>query len=227
MPAWLDYYRQGQEFDEDDRRGYAIVGYKRELAYNGYGAGLIYTPSFGLTMHNRTIEFQAAEGLETDGVIGPRTARALFKRRCARLHSQYEIPDQLLMKKTQGESNWDIAAYNHNKRADGTVISTDHGLNQMNDVSNRLGQEGYPLVKDAYMPAFSLNWAANKMKNDYQYSGNDWDGALATYNVGLYYAKKWVAAGKPPSGLYTSSQKDYAIMCTRYVGYVRSQNLTR
>jgi hypothetical protein len=226
MPAWTNYYEEGNVFEEDSREGMAVVGYKRELAYNGYGAGLLYTPSFGLTMTNQVKKFQQANGLTADGVIGPKTARALFKKRIGRLHSEFDVPDQLLAKKTQGESSWDIAAYNENKRADGSLISTDHGLNMINDVAQRLGQEGYPTVEDAYNPAFSLGWAVRKLAKDYEYSGNDWDGALATYNVGLYYAKKWVAAGKPASGLFTTGGKDYAEMCTRYVGYIRRQTLT-
>jgi hypothetical protein len=225
MPAWTQFYQQGQVYEMPDPKALAILGYKEELMYNGFGLGLYMTPSFGLTMHNQTKKFQAERGLEADGVIGPKTARALFYKRCARLHSEYDIPDQLLMKKTQGESSWDIAAYNQNKRADGSVISTDHGLNMLNDVAQKIGQPGFPSLIDVYTPAWSLKWAADKLFNDHNYCFGDWDGGLATYNVGLYYAKKWVSAGKPASGLFTSAQKDYAIMCTRYVGYIKSQRL--
>ena len=221
MPAWYGdgYYKYGQKYAATDPRGYALVGIKVELAYNGMAKGLVLDiPYFGDAMRNRVKEFQASVGLIADGVVGPRTMRRLFLKRIVDIEAAEKLPALLLQKKTQGESNWDIAAYNNNIK-DGVLLSTDRGLNQINNKMQTAVND-----EEAYTPTFSLPWAANHLSENIVMVGSV-KGGLAAYNIGVFYAKKWHNAGFPASGMLTEKGFDYAAAATRYVNYIMGQEL--
>lgn len=207
MAAWEKYYRYGLKGDPGTPLAYGIVALKKELDSNGFGKGLVLnTPYFGDAMRNRTKEFQAARNLTVDGVIGPATALELFRWR-VKLEL---LPEDLLGKLIKLESGYDPAAV-------GTVDKRDRGLCQINS-------SAHPDVSDeeAFEPAFSIPWAARYLRKNYNLMG-DWNGAIASYNMGFFYADKWVEAGLPASGLFTSTGRDYALLCTNYVSVVRKQ----
>ncbi len=212
MGAWTSYYKYPDWYTEGTPQGFAILAFKKQLISLGFGKNI--NPDslqFGNFVRDRVKEFQTANGLEVDGVIGPKTSKALWKPLVLKAEEASNIPDNLVCKKTGLESGWDPAAV-------GVVDLRDRGLNQINSGA-------HPEVSDeqAFSPFFSLAWAAGYLADHYSVT-KDWDAALAAYNVGLFYAKRWLQAGKPAEGVFTSSGKDIAIVCTRYVRLVRSQS---
>lgn len=212
--AWVAYYQYGDRAPEGTPRAYGLIAIKTELKYNGYGKNLVVgTPVFGDAARNRAKEFQGNNGLIPDGVVGPRTARALFRKRIFAVEASKNIPNNIVYKKTDLESGFDPAAVG--------VSGKDLGLNQIH-------QPSHPNVttEQAFTPAFSVPWSANYLVAAYT-DLKDWDAALASYNVGRFYAGKWLAAGKPATGLFTTAGKDYAIMCTKYVSLVLGRKVQK
>ncbi len=83
----------------------------------------------------------------------------------------------------------------------------------------------HPEVDDeeAFTPAFSIPWAAEYFSGNLKALG-DVDAALAAHNVGRFYARNWLVAGKPASGLYTAEGKDYSAIITKYLSLLKSRN---
>lgn len=211
--AWTSYYQYGLSAPAGSHLGYAIVAVKRELAYNGCLGGMVIDqPTFGDAARNSAICFQRSVAIGADGVVGPTTARYLFRKRGAALERTGAIPDSILQRiKTLESAN--------DPNAIGYVDHNDHGLMQINlfyhpDIS----------IPEAIDPAFAIEWGQDHLLGDYG-STHDWDGAIAAHNIGLFYAKRWVEAGKPPSGYITSTGKDIFEVATNYVKLVRRQPL--
>jgi len=208
--AWTQYYRYGQTYQPETPHGYAIISIKEELRYNGYGKNIVLNLVYGSAMLNRVKEFQAANGLIPDGVIGPRTLKALSKKRVAAAEAVYGIPGRYICKQFDLESGFDYAAV-------GYIDKDDRGPGQIN-------RRYHPDVSDAeaHNLAFSATWSAAYLRGHYGSLG-DWDAALAAHNIGLYYARKWLAAGKPPRGVFTTGGTDIAEIATRYVALVKGK----
>ena len=209
--AWTSWYRYQDKAEPDTPKAYALVALKSELAYRGFGKGLdTTTPFFGAAARDRTKEFQASVGLKADGVIGPTTARRLFKKRIWEESHKSGNPALLLCKQLNLESGFDPAAV-------GYVDPRDRGLAQINSY-------WHPEVldEDAFDPAYSIPWAAEYLSNNIE-ALNDNDAALAAHNVGRFYARQWLEAGKPASGLYTAEGKDYAAIITKYLSLLKSR----
>lgn len=207
--AWSDYYRVGQVYPADSPRGYGLVDLKRELSYRNYGLNLRLTPSFGASMRNRVVEFQRAQGLATDGVVGPQTARRLFALRARRVEEARDIPSCLIRRQKTLESADDPGAT-------GWADIRDRGLEQ---ISGRW----HPEVTDAqaFRAGFSLPWTGDRLVEAHS-STHDWDGAIAAHNIGLFYARLWSEAGKPAS-LKNDNGFDYGATATNYVRLVMAQ----
>ena len=209
--AWTLTYKYKDRAEPNTPRAYGLVALKRELKYRGYGDGL-NTESlfFGAAARERTKDFQQDLGMKIDGEIGPRTARRLFKKRVWDSAHKSDIPALMLCKQLNLESGYDPAAV-------GYVDPRDRGLAQINAY-------WHPEISDeeAFDPAFSIPWAANYLGENFKALG-DMDAAVAAHNVGRYYARQWLAANKPVSGLYTVEGKDYAAIITRYLQLVKSR----
>lgn len=212
MSAWSVYYSYGFRPDFGSPHAYGLLALKRELAYNGCGQGLVLDiPVFGDAMRARTREWQERMTIHADGVIGPGTARSLFRKRVHDGELQYRIPYQYICKQISLESAWDPGAT-------GSVDPRDRGLVQIN-------AGAHPEVSDAeaFDPAFAIPWSAKVLRGHYD-ELRDWDAALAAHNIGLYYARKWLAAGKPASGVLTATGKDMAVIATKYVALITSRS---
>ena len=208
--AWTFYYREGFKAS-DDRQRAGIKAIKQELIYNGYDKGIDLTMVnvFGTAVSNRSKEFQAANGLVSDGVVGPNTALVLFRKRCRAAESSKGIPDKLVGRTGTLESNNDPIA-------EGYADPEDEGWGQIHlpffpNVS----------IEQAWDPAYAIPFTANKLASDITYCDNDVDGGLAAYNVGRTYARRWVRAGKPASGGPELGGEDAYVRATRYVELVR------
>ena len=193
--------------------GLAMVGLKKELAYNGHGKGMVIESHvLGDAFHNRCVDFQKANSLIGDGQLGPKTAAKLFRKRTIAAQGQRGIPDDLAAKMTQLESGWDPGAI-------GRVDNNDTGIVQINMPS-------HPNIsfEDALDPAWAIHWGAQHLKGNYDRI-KDWDGAVAAHNLGYFYANKWVQAGKPASGGPKLTRGDAYTLATNYVALVRKQVL--
>ncbi len=209
--AWTSYYRYQDKAEPGTPKAYALQAIKRELKYRGYGDGL-NTESlfFGAAARERVKDFQQDLGMKIDGVVGPTTARRLFKKRVWDASHKENIPALMLCKQLNLESGYDPAAV-------GYVDPRDRGLAQINSY-------WHPEVTDdkAFDPAFSIPWAANYLSENFKALG-DIDAAVAAHNVGRFYARKWLDEGKPVSGLYTVEGKDYAAIITKYLQLLKSR----
>jgi len=210
--AWTSYYRYKDRAEPGTPKAYALVALKRELKYRGFDKGLdTESLFFGAAARDRTEEFQASVGLKGDGVIGPTTARRLFKKRIWDAGHKSNIPPLMLCKQLNLESGFDPAAV-------GYVDPRDRGLAQINSY-------WHPEVEDnkAFDPAYSIPWAADYLSENLKALG-DIDAALAAHNVGRFYARQWLEANKPASGLYTVEGKDYAAIITKYLQLLKSRD---
>ncbi len=206
--AWNIVYRRGLTGAAGTSLGYAIPAMKRELAYNGFAGSMdTSTRLFGIYAERETRAFQAANGLAVDGVIGPRTALVLLRKRATLVEAG--MPDHQLARQKTWESANDPNAIG----PDGH----DHGLLQI-----RLTSHPEVTLAQAVDPAFSLPWAADRQRQNYS-TLHDWDGVLCAWNAGYSLAQKWVAAGKPPAGgPVNANGVDLYAACTSYVRHVRA-----
>lgn len=211
MGAWQKYYRRGLQSPYGTPLAYGIMAMKAELIYNGFKKDVNPTTNvFGYAAAQRTKEFQIIRRLTPDGVIGPTTAKELFRKRISEIQAQNNISDNILCKQLSLESAFDPAAT-------GFVDERDRGLAQINSF-------WHPDVSDdeAFDPAFCIPWAGKFLADNIKYLG-DVDAGIAAHNVGRFYAGKWLEAGKPQTGLLTITKKDYAVICTNYVKLIKSR----
>lgn len=204
MSAWSTYYHMTTprtRYSPDEPHGYAVVAIKRELLRLGY-KGVNFDPSsplLGGAADTNIKLFQRSKGLTPDGVVGPRTSKALFRPFVWEEERRVGLPDHLLCKLLSLESGFDPGAT-------GSADPRDRGLAQIN-------AHWHPDVTDAeaFDPHFAITWTAEALRTSYNYL-HDWDGAIAAHNVGLGTARQWLAAGKPAGTAAT------------YVRLVRSQS---
>lgn len=216
MSVWVTYYHRTQPltWGNNNPYGYACVSIKKELHWLGYnGSSGNIAPEkqvIGLQADEAIRDFQKDHKLAVDGVVGPNTARVLYHKRARAAEDKYGIPDYLFCKQKSLESSNDPAAIGSN--------GIDFGLAQIN-----LNYHPDVTVAQAIDGEFALDWGASYLKSQYNQI-KDWDGALAAYNQGLYYATRWVKAGKPASGGHVTAKGDdlYAV-ATRYVELVKHQ----
>lgn len=216
LGAWTFYYRYGWT-PASDRQRAGLRAMKEALIANGYAKGIVVEMEvFGTAVTNRTKEFQFAHGLTPDGVIGPKTARALFALYYAEAELKYGIPDHLLAKTGYGESNDDPIA-------EGVVDKDDEGVLQFH-----LPYWPGVTLGDAWDPTYEIARGAEKLASLRKITGS-WKGAIAAWNIGATYAKLWVDAGYPPAGgpimgtdPNTGVQIDAFVRATNYWTYVDS-----
>lgn len=210
-----DWYYEPHMLVDNDRKKAGIVAMKTALIDNKFGENIDLTiGAWGTAVTRRTKEFQAAEGLKVDGIVGPTTARHLFRVYDFATEAKYRIPNHLVGRQCTWESGNDPVARSQ---------TGDEGRAQINPPS-------HPLVTEQQMwtPSFASNFVGSYQHGSFIYVGGDWDGAVAAYNVGASLAKQWVQAGKPATGgpvLYTKADGTpvYAWQhCTEYCSHVKS-----
>lgn len=218
LGAWsFGNYYEGMPVP-NDRVAAGIKAFKQALIDNGFGAGIDITlPKFGSNMRKRTVAFQKAQGIAADGVIGPTTARHLFRFYAYALESggTVEIPDHLLIKQGGAESG-------HDPVAQGFDDPEDEGEVQL----HMPFYKGVTLAQ-AWSPPFAFDELSSSLKTFYVDEAADWDGAVAHWNVGTEGALEWVKAGKPATGVWITladgTKIDVAPRCTSYVALVKEQ----
>lgn len=212
MSAWARFYKQGLKGESvPDPVGSAIIALKVELAYNGHeGAMDLTTPYFGVHMDRQTRHFQGENALEVDGVIGPKTALALYHKRFHDLEDEHGIINSYVCKVCQLESAVDPGAV-------GVVDPHDHGIMQINAIA-------HPDISlaEAFTASWSLEYFANALVANHE-ALNDWDAAVASWNIGSGGAKYWLAHGKPETLMFPNSTWDVGKQATEYLKLVNGR----
>lgn len=214
---WDWFYEPDEFYGDTARRRAGMQAMKRELIYAGFGKAVdVDVLTWGDAVTTRTKEFQAVEGVAADGVIGRVTARHLFRKRCREQETAKALPAYVLGRLLTWESQNDPVCRG---------VSADEGVAQ-------ISPPNHPDVTLAQMwdPGFAIPFAAGYLRGAYIYVGGDWDGAVASYNVGAGTGRKWVVAGKPASGGpilgydKDGNPIDAWVRCTFYVDRVHNSN---
>lgn len=210
MGAWTQLYWKGQEGAPGSPLGFAIVALKHELAHNGYGKGLVLDGlTFGVTMTERVREFQEAAQITVDGVIGPTTAKQLYRKRFSELETNYGLPAGTVCRVCSLESAVDPGAV-------GVADPADHGIMQINAAE-------HPAISlaEAFNAAWSLNYFARQTAQTHGSLG-DWECSVAAWNIGGGGAQWWCDQGKPATG-GPSWFPDLASRATTYIQLVEGE----
>lgn len=213
--AWPFYYKLGLDLRSapQSRDAHGIYALKRELIFNGNtgnGKMIADMPTWGKYADIACKAFQKSHGLLVDGVLGPKTARAMFHKRFLAFEDQFGIPNNLLTKiKTLESSNDPVAQ--------GYVDLDDEGLMQIN-----LHFHPEITTEFAWDPAECGPWGGSQLASSITYCDHDLDGGVAAWNIGRFYARQWVRAGKPASGGPLIGSDDAYARATKYVQLVKA-----
>jgi len=211
MSAWsFGYYRHGFTATTDRQKA-GLHAVKAGLVANGFGTNInLAAPVFGDAATARTKDFQAAHTLNADGVIGPKTARYLWRHYVNPTEKTFGIPDHWLGKLCTLESNNDPVA-------EGTIDPDDEGL-----VKIHLPFHPEITLVQAWSPPFVVPWAGNVLQRT-RISLGSWKATIASWNIGLTYARMWGTAGFPTTGGPDIGGEDAFARATRYVDLVSQQ----
>ena len=214
--AWPYFYQLGLDFrsDPQGRDAYGIYAFKNELIYNGFSKGIAPDlPYWGSGAVKQTKDAQSFFGLTVDGVLGPITARCLFRKRLTASELSLSLPVHLLAKIKTLESGNDPVAQ-------GWVDPNDEGLFQENLPSN-------PSLTqiNCWTPSYIVPYAASQLFNHIHNCADSVKAGTASWNVGNFYANEWRKAGFPASGGPVVNGKDIYTTCTHYVDLVNGSPL--
>jgi peptidoglycan hydrolase-like protein with peptidoglycan-binding domain len=212
--AWPHFYTLGLDYrsNPQGREAFGIYAFKNELIYNGFSRGINPdTAYWGSKVVNRTKDAQRHFGLTVDGVLGPTTARYLFRKRIL----EQVNADALSRIKTLESGNDPVAQ--------GVADLDDEGLFQENGPSNP------DLTKEqCWTPSFIIPHAASQLASRIRNCGNSEKAGIAAWNVGNTYANDWRLAGFPASGKIVTvggSSFDVYTRATHYYTLVMAQEL--
>jgi hypothetical protein len=201
-------------FANGSPRAYGVVAIKRELLARGFTADGFRTdsPVLGDSADGVIREFQAAQSLVVDGVVGPNTTEHLFAQLISTRETNNEIPDRLAARLVKLESSEDPGAI-------GWSDPNDKGLCEINVVKRPV------TIPQAFDPRFAIMYLCGDLAGAFA-DLHDWEAALASWNVGEYWASHWLNAGKPSSGAWDPKNNvDWYTRAQNYVMLVGTQNL--
>lgn len=211
--AWPYNYHLGLDFrtDPQGRGAYGIYAFKNELIYNGFSRGVNpNTAYWGDKVVNRTKDAQKHFGLLADGILGPQTAKALFRKRI----SEQVNADALSRIKSLESGNDPVAQ--------GYADLDDEGLFQENGPSNP------DLTQiQCWTPSFIIPHAASQLESRIKTCGSVKAG-IAAWNIGNEYAIEWRQAGYPAAGKWVTIDGqliDFFARATNYYNLVSEQTL--
>lgn len=189
---------------------------RRINSYGGYSPAVVEDGTYGPETAEAVKWLQGRLGVGVDGVVGPTTARAMFKDLLLWYGGVYHVPASQLHGFVMLESGYDPGAV-------GVVSPADRGLNQINE-------NAHPDVSDeeAFDPFFSIDYTAKRLgEARAKYSGKTVDlktkCSVAQHNVPVA-GDLWYRDGVPPvgPGPYTiyGKQWDGWPNIEKYVNYV-------
>lgn len=196
-----------------DNLGWACFAWKYALAKNGHrGAMVLDTPVLGDAARTQVKAFQAARGIGSDGVIGPRTGELLLRAYFMEAELNAGLPLGTVWQIGALESNFDVGAV-------GFVDANDRGPVQTHIYESprtlTLGQ--------AIRPAWSIPRAASRVARVAK--ATDLDTGVASWNVGEGGAEWVFDHGKPASGSpdWWHGAEDLSERYWRYLELVRGR----
>lgn len=189
--AWVQpkQYRMASptQGKEPGRINYAIQSLQRALVIHEFEPGAT-DGVYGSRTRTAVRAFQLAVGLQADGIVGPKTARALFRPFVEDAERKLSIPDHLLHGQVALESAYDPGA-------EGRVDDRDRGLCQINS-------RWFPEMTDELCygrPRVVINWSGSRLRSAYDGLGvPSWDPAIAHHN-NPGWAQDWAETGKAPN----------------------------
>lgn len=207
LGAWsFGYYKFGF-VPTNDRQKAGLRAVKQGLVDNGFSKNIVVDMEvYGNAVTARAKEFQKAHGLTSDGVVGPTSARFLWRHYIEAEETRHDIPEHFLGKIATLESANDPVAQ-------GFSDDQDEGLFQWH-----MPYFAGETLAHAWNPAYVAPVTAERLVGAKGRVGS-WLGAIAAHNCGEFYAKKWVQAGYPKSGLVDNNIDWYA-RASNYVGLV-------
>ncbi len=200
------YFHPKENAGNDTPRGYSIRAIKRELAFNGFQDPLMKDNGFyGTNMRPNVEAFQYTEGLTPDGVIGPRTMKALCRKRVLNFEESHGIPDHLLCRTIDLESAWYPACRN---------TTEDYGLAQIHMPLNAKFADGSDVCPGddwqyAYRVGVNVKYLAEHMRRNHRHladvapaeisDADVWRATVMAHNAPAW-AETWMLAGFPEDG---------------------------
>jgi hypothetical protein len=147
-------------------------------------------------------------GVAQDGLIGPKTMKAMLMPLVRDMAKKYDVRWQILCGKLTYEGAWDPGAV-------GFSDANDLGLSQISIVA-------HPSVspEQAFDPEFALDFGAKFMRSNLDaFNGNERD-AIAAYNLGQGGTRQWISAGRPDTwqGSWMSSPRNVKAYIDRILG---------
>lgn len=193
--------------DPYGRTAFGLYAFKKELVFNGFAIGIdVREPTFCSATFKQARDFQKANDLEADGLIGPDTAKALFESRTKQFEKRFGIKSRWLTKLTNSRSHNDPVAQG---------AQDEEGLVQI-----ELHFNPAISIEEAWDPAWSLDYAARRLRAAIEFCGGDEQGGIAAWSVGRILAEQWVKAGKPDAGGPKLGQDDSFTRASEYVHIV-------
>lgn len=189
--AWTEpkAYRMATPTQGKDpgRVNFAIQALQRALVIHDFEVGST-DGVFGPRTRTAVRAFQVDRDLQADGIVGPTTARALFRPFVEDAERKLSIPDHLLHGQVALESNYDPGAQ-------GKVDDRDRGLCQINS-------RWFPEMTDEKVygrPRVVINWSGSRLRSAYDGLGvESWDPAIAHHN-NPEMAQQWAHDGEAPN----------------------------
>lgn len=209
--AWPFYYaaRLDRRSDPNGRDAHGIYAFKAELVLNGFGADTINQTLayWGSDTVKAVKHAQNQFGLNADGVLGPQTARCLWRKRVAAAEAANGLPAHLLARIKTLESGDDPVAQ-------GESDPEDEGLFQENLPSN-------PALTQVqcWTPSFIVPHAASQLNARIKACAGSVKAGTAAWNIGDFYANQWREAGFPATG----GDNDVYARATNYVDLVNAE----
>lgn len=187
----------GKTIDATDPNQRAVKGAVK--AYQGalnrrLGINLLVDGVLGPVTSKAIFDYQKQAGEYVDGVLGPQTSKSLLYPDLAKVVRNYrtaypnhdEITAVIVCGLISNESAWDAGAV-------GYVDDEDLGLAQINGPSHPQYTEAQRLD-----PNLAFAFVFLYLKNSLDYSTIvTIEDAIASYNLGVGGASKWIAAGRP------------------------------
>lgn len=167
----------------------AVKAYQRALNRRlGLANAIIVDGIFGTQTEWAVTKFQTTRELTPIwGGIGPETSKAILYPDLVRLvlSSDTNVTEEVVSGIIRHESNWDAGAV-------GYIDPSDLGLAQINGVA-------HPELSDSerLMPYTAFNFVINYLDNALDSLNGNLRDAIASYNLGLGGARRWIDQGRP------------------------------
>jgi hypothetical protein len=173
---------------------FGVLAIKTRLLVLIPDSNLIMNGRYGPAVADAVKEFQVSYGLPADGIVGPKTSKALFRPLNEAVGAFSQIGAVIGCGVITNESAWDPGAV-------GKSDYGDHGLCQLNQES-----QGFNLTQ-SFDPYTAMTKMYALLDGKLDTFGNV-DDAIAAYNLGDAGCRLWIKEGRPDMFLPLSLRPD-------------------